>query len=416
MFNKNKKLIEKIVDIKEAVNQILLGSLVILFPLNQQYHFRPYPSVDGFIIDYLILKVSIPEILLFLIFFLNLKEIIKIVLSSKYYRFLFPFFVLLTISVIQSNYLYLALYENFLLILMILVGIYFFKNPEILNKKLLLGSVKFWFIFLTLLGSAQFLSQSSIFNNYALSGEFPYTEDYYHIKQKNIFFENLIPPYTVFSHSNIFGGYIIILFILLTLISGIDKRFLVLTLVNLILVGSVACILAFVVFLFSFKLKREFLMIFIKFIFFFSIAVYLIFSYRFSDFSGDFSIYRRLYMFDLSLNYFISNPLNFLFGSGYFNYFSIVKNDLYNYELVRFFQPPHFALNLIIWQYGFIFLSLIIFTFIKFFSKFNIEFLRLILVILILLSFDHYLITNHQFKVIFLILLPYSLKLKNSIK
>jgi len=416
MFNKYKKIIEKLVDIKRYLNLILLNSLIILFPLNQQYHFRPFPSVDGFIIDYLMIKISIPEIVLFMILLLNLREFFKEITKSNFYKLiaLLSFFFL--ISIFKSNYLLLALYENLVLISSLVLGFYLYKNIQILNKNILIISVKFWLIFLTVLGLSQFLTQGSVFNNYPLTGEFPYTEDYYHIKQKNIFFENLIPPYTIFSHSNIFGGYIIFLFVLLTTLHGFKKVFFSLTIFNLFLVGSVACFIAFSLYLISLKLNRSSVVLLIKSTLYLSLAVYFVYSYRYPEFLGDYSIYRRLYMFDLSLNYFISNPWNFLFGSGYYNYFGIIKNDLYRYELVRFFQPPHFTFNLIIWQYGFAFLCFLFFVIVKIFPKINLQTLRILLIIVVIFSFDHYLVTNHQFKFIFLILFPYSLNLKNSIK
>jgi hypothetical protein len=416
MFNKYKKIIEKIVDIKNYLNFILLNLLVILFPLNQQYHFRPYPSVDGFIIDYLILKVSIPEILVVLLLAINYKECLKIVFSKEYFKVISAIVLFFLVSILRSNYPLLAIYENILLLVCFVLGIYFYKNLKVLNKNLLVQSIKVWIVLLTLLGITQFVTQGSVFNNYPLTGEFPYTEDYYHIKQKNIFFENLIPPYTIFSHSNIFGGYLIFLFILLNTLEGFKKIFLILSIFNLILVGSVACLVAFSIYLLTLKVDLRKTSILFKFIFYLSLAIYLIYSYRYLEFRGDYSIYRRLYMFDLSLNYFISNPINFLFGSGYFNYFGLIKDSLYRYELVRFFQPPHFAFNFIIWQYGFVFLSFVLLLFTKLYSKINAATLRALVVVLILFSFDHYLITNHQFKIIFLLFFPYSLNLKNGIK
>jgi hypothetical protein len=120
-------------------------------------------------------------------------------------------------------------------------------------------------------------------------------------------------------------------------------------------------------------------------------------------------------MFDLSSNYFIDHPLEFLFGSGYFNYFQKIKLDLYNYEIVRFFQPPHYAPVLIIWQYGFVFLILILIVILRNFKNFNQNFLRFLLIILVLGSFDHYILTNHQHRILFVIVIPYSLKNKNRV-
>jgi len=295
------------------------------------------------------------------------------------------------------------------------LGCLFYQNLEIIKPKLLIKSLKIWILFLTLIACLQFLTQSSIFNNYSLTGEFPYSEDYYHIKQKSIFFNDLIPPYTIFSHSNIYGGYLVFLLFLLLFLENGNYLFLGLVLINLIIVGSVACLLAFFILLVSSKIDSKQLRILLLTLTALSLVVFFLNSFKYKEFSNDYSIYRRLYMFDLSSNYFIDHPLEFLFGSGYFNYFQKIKLDLYNYEIVRFFQPPHYAPVLIIWQYGFVFLILILIVILRNFKNFNQNFLRFLLIILVLGSFDHYILTNHQHRILFVIVIPYSLKNKNRV-
>jgi hypothetical protein len=409
-----KNLIELKVDTKSKICRLLLFLIFILFPLNQQYHLRPFPSVDGFIIDYLIVKISVVELLLISYYILNIREIYNSVLLS-YRRLIFSVTLFLVISIFQSNYIWLAIYENFILFLFFTTGIYFYKNQSIYPKELLIKAIKFWLIFLLILGFAQFYYQESIFDNYPLTGEFPYTDDYYHIKQKNPFLGDLIPPYGIFSHSNIFGAYVIFLIVFLRNLGEKKLIYSFVVLVLLLLIGSSACFLAFILYLISCYLNKKPLLVLIKLFIIVSLILYFLFSYKFEIFQGDYSVYRRLYMFDLSSIQFLDSPQIFWFGSGYYNYFSVVKDDLYFYELVRFFQPPHFAWNFIIWQYGFLFL---IFIFLLIYVKRNLmnkETLQIALLIVILFSFDHYLLTNHQIKFLLFLLIPYSLNPKNSV-
>lgn len=415
MFNKYRKINDKIVDIKSQINKFLVTLLIIIFPLNQQYHLKPFPSVDGFIIDYLILKVSIVEVLLFSIFILNVFNIFAQIkgLVLNWYFCGFLFFIVQ--SVLRSKYPLLSLYENLVLFLVFLIGLYIYNNVKILDTQLLSKSVRIWIVFLSLLGATQFITQKSVFNNYALTGEFPYSADYYHIKQKGLLFEEVIPPYAIFSHSNIFGAYIILLLVLLRVLRKDSFIFYLLTSLNLLIIGSSACILAFVIYLFSLKLDRRYISYLIILVPTLLLSLYFLNSFKYSEYQSNPSIYRRLYMFDLSSTYFIDNPEILLFGSGYLNYFSFIKSDLYRYELVRFFQPPHFSIFLIIWNYGILFLFLF-FYLLKIFSKnLSVAFLRICLILITLLFFDHYLVTNHQLKILLMILIPYSLNFKNSI-
>jgi len=340
MFKIIKKLIEQIVDRKDQLSKLLVTILIFLFPLNQQYHFRTFPSVDGHLIDYLILKVSVVELLLFALILINLKEVYLILLSYLKNFYFLSFLILILNSTLLSKYIWVSLYENLILVSIFITGVYLYKNQRLLDPIHLKRSIIFWIIFLSILAFLQFTFQKSIFNNYFLTGEFPYTQDYYHIKQKSLFFENLIPPYGIFSHSNILGSYLIFLLIFLNLLKADKKVFYYVVLIDLILIGSSVCLLAFFIFIFINQIKSRYLLttslnVFVTLI----LAGYFLYSYKYLDFNSDFSVYRRLYMFDLSSNLFIEDPKLLLFGSGYYNYFNYVKDFLYDYELVRFFNP-----------------------------------------------------------------------------
>ena len=120
-------------------------------------------------------------------------------------------------------------------------------------------------------------------------------------------------------------------------------------------------------------------------------------------------------MFDLFRIEFVASPVNFILGSGYFNYFEVVKNNLYDYEVVRFFQPPHNLFNLLIWQYGVLFLIFLGWFLVRNFKRVNPELAKFLLVILVASMFDHFFLTNHQIKFFIFLVIPYSLNRQNSI-
>lgn len=409
--------------IKEHLNKITIILLLALFPLNQQYHLRPFPSVDGFIIDYLIVKVSLPEILIFFLIFLNFKEIVlNLSNSSNRTKFiLFVFIIFLLLTVLRSNYLFLGIYEN-LVILSSAVVLLFLRGRFYLFENVFINSIKVWLILLFILSLFQFYFQSSVLNSYYIFGEFPYTEDHFHVKQKNVFVENMIPPYGIFSHSNILGGYVLLLLLSLALFKKDSFYFHFLAIGIFLLVGSVTVIAGYMLMLLLNLLKRysvHNIILEFKFFILFVLSLFLVntvYTLNTKNYMNDPSVYRRLYMVELSVKNFIENPFFFFFGSGYFNYFESVKSQLYDFELVRFFQPVHNSFYWFIWQYGFLFLYIcFIYLFLNW-KRLPYSSINLLYILSFIATLDHYILTNHQIKIILLIYLTYSLKFKNNVK
>lgn len=395
------------------IKELIFISILILFPLNQQLHLRPFPDVSGFIIDYLILKISIPEILLILFVIFNFWEIISNLKKSLNTRIFVGIYIFFSImSVYQSNYKILGIYESCVILILILTFPTFYKPSKIY---LFANSIKFWIISLSILGVLQFYYQSSVLNNYYVFGEFPYNEDFYHIKQKGFLFSNLIPPYAIFSHSNIFGGFLLVSIISLGILKKDSLYFHILSFGMFLIIGSVTVLIAYLFWLLLLKIKSNFNSFLLVGLIIGIYFLQLFYSYNYSNYQDNYSIYRRLYMFDLTSNYFASDPIKALFGVGYFNYFSEVKDDLYKYEIVRFFQPTHNLFNFIIWQYGVVFLIICLGLLLKILLRLNSVSKNLIFIILFVSMFDHYFITNHQLKLFLFLILPYSLNYKNSI-
>jgi len=403
----------------EKISYFLLLSLIILFPLNQQFHIRPFPNIEGVIIDYLILKVSLPEILLIIFTFFNISNIVnlfKFVINLNFKDILLISFliILVILNIFRSNYLYLAAYEN-LIILLIVLNALTLKNYNKVDLNFLLGmSLKFWMCSLIILGSFQVYFQESVLDNYYYFGEFTYSSNNYHIKQDGFILDKLIPAYGIFSHSNIYGGFFLISLMLLHLIKKQNAFFVFLGILGVFLSGSMNILIGLVMFLIFFYLKINFKFLFIYPLFLILVLNYL--SLSFANYSSDLSIYRRLYMVNLSNNKFLENPTEFVFGFGYFNYFREVSENLYTYEIIRFFQPPHNVFYFYIWNYGFLFLiSFIVFAY-RLLKDSNSNFQLVIIILISVSMLDHFLFTNHQLKMLLFLILPYSIKRVVSIK
>ena len=383
---------------KDKINCLILLGLTVLFPLNQQLHVKPFPDVDGFIIDYLMLKISIPELLIVLITIFQIRPILDSIKSERLVRYVtLTFSLFSTVSILFSKYQMVAIYENLIMVLLILNLLPFIRSSY-LNLNLFVNSIIIWMVLLSILGFSQFWLQESVLNSYALFGEFPYSEDYYHIKQKGFLFEDLIPPYAIFSHSNIFGGFILLSIMFLGVAKKDSIYFHLTSLLLFLIIGSLNILICYLIWIAFTKISRisRKEISFAK-VFFLLLTIYflqLFMSLNYAEYSGNFSLFRRLYMFDLSFNSFIENPTN-LFISGYYNYFYIVKDQLYRYEVVRFFQPPHNLFNILIWQYGVLFLISLFMLLNYLFKRIPQDLVKLVSVVLVI---------------------PYSLIAKNSIK
>lgn len=413
MYLKIKNLIETNVN---KINHFLFLLIFIIFPINQQYHFRPFSSVEGFIIDYLIIKISVQEIIFIFIFILNFFAIFRFFKSAKSIYIFLLFLVFVLVSILNSKYPYLALYDNLTWGLIIFCSLTFLRSSKVIKNEILVYSIKFWLIFLVTVGVFQFLNQGSIFNNYPITGEYPYSEDNLFIKQKNTLLTEFVPSMGIFSHANIFGAYFLFLLFILRCFNQDRIFFHILGVVVFLITGSLPVLISYIIWLFLIVFPKILNFNFLPLILFILIFAFILLPTFFDTklIESNYSVFRRVYLLIISKEYFTYNPLGFLFGFGYMNYFSIVKNNLWDYEIIRFFQPPHNIFILTIWNYGFIFLSLVFYLVYKIYKSGNFETKIFLILVLILGSFDHYILTNHQFQILGIII-PYSLFLKNKV-
>jgi hypothetical protein len=408
-----------LINFYEKSKYFILFLLVILFPVNQQLHIRPFPNIEGVIVDYLILKISIPEVLLIVLTLFNLNWIIRSLkehaeVISKYLLLWLIIIGFSILNIFKSNYPLLAFYENLILILILLnsLTLKYFQKINLLY--LFSNSIKFWMFTLLILGIFQFYAQESVLGSYYFFGEFTYSSDNYHIKQDGMLIKNLIPAYGIFSHSNIYGAFFLISSMFLHLVK---KNSLYLTLIaigGIFLSGSLNILLGFIFFLIFFYLKINYKILAIYCLFCFLVLNYL--SFGFQSYQEDLSIYRRLYMINLSNIKFSEDIFGAITGFGYYNYFKIVSEDLFFYEIIRFFQPPHNVFYLIVWNYGLIFLIAFLILLFKLIKNADKEFKIFFLILILISMFDHFIFTNHQIKMLLFLILPYSINRVLSIK
>ena len=393
--------------------ELIYYLIVILFPLNQQLHLRPFPSIDGRIIDYLIIKISIVEVLLICFTILNIPNLLKlfIELYRKHFYLFISFLgltVLVSLNSYFSRYPILSVYENLIIYLIILNSLTLGNFNWKIVTNLLQKSLKTWMILLVILGFLQVFYQSSILNSYKFFGEFPYESSNYHIKQDGLLFNNLIPAYGIFSHSNIYGAFFLFSLMFLCLLKKHTLLYIVIGSLGVLLSGSLnilICLLLFMLFSY-FKLNSKLLYLYLLV----SFIALNIFSLDFQKYEENHSIYRRVYMINISNEYFYQKPINFLFGFGYYSYFSDVAERLYRFEIIRFFQPPHNLIYLLIWNYGFISILILSYLWFRFSKAIHSSYRVLFLIILSVSMFDHFFFTNHQLKMLVFLILPYSLK------
>lgn len=407
-----------LIDQISRAKQFIFILIVLLFPLNQQLHIRPFPSVDGFIIDYLMTKVSVIEILLIAFTLLNSFNILKSFrnLELGYKEISISLFALIFLlsSIFRSNYILTAIYDNLILILIILNIPSLRELTSFDFSYLLTTSVKFWMVILLILGLFQFVAQGSVLNSYYIFGEFEYNSSNYHVKQDGFILKSLIPAYGIFSHPNIFGAFFLISGMYLHLVRKNSPYFVIFTIIGVLISGSLNILISLVLFFLFFYLKVSPKLLVITILFAFLTIQYLSIEYK--KYEGDDSIYRRLYMTHLSNNHFLENPNDLIFGAGFYNYFERVAEKLYVYEIVRFFQPPHNFIYLLIWNYGLLFVIFVSYLFYLFYRKINFNFKIFMLILIFTSLFDHFLLTNHQLKMLLFLILPYSLNYEFGIK
>ncbi|RJR26875.1 O-antigen ligase domain-containing protein [candidate division WWE3 bacterium] len=390
------------------LSKFLFFSLLAALPVNLGYHFIITQAyAGGLLIDYLIPTIFLPDIVAtFLIgawaLERNFKNDLKSLLSKRYFAIAVWFLFVMFLSLFMSN--------------RFLPSATFFTRTFLYTGVMLYASLRFDYardlkiyaniiavttLALGILGILQYSFQGSVFDNYLILGEQPYSANTPSISKENVLGHTKVPAYGLFRHPNIFGGilsiYLVIIVFLHYLISPKIFRMVV-------LFGSFALLFTFSYFSwisFGIGLLIYFLgrtgtflaraFVLSAFVFSFFIPVF-----RFLSASENPSIYRRSNLLDASYKIVKSD---YLFGVGINNSVVLLEKNIPWTRDIRFVQPVHNIYALLVLEIGIIGLLLFLSLFYTGFSKLksNTLFLQAALLQIIFLGcFDHYFVTIHQ--------------------
>ncbi len=350
--------------------------------------------VHGLLIDYLIPKIYLAEFFLIPFLIIELKQLKKIKLSSSLCFLLLIFLI----RQLLSNSALAAL-THLIHIAEICLFFQVIKNEPIFRtktgEKFSLGAMFAVVIFQSLIAIYQFIFQKSLLN-YHLLGE-TNLHDLANITKAQFFFGERILPYGTLPHPNILAGLIVIFSILiLQKIKGCKKTQIAL-IINVLLIiyltQSVTALLTiclFLVYLLIDRLKIKIAMITLIYYFFLLILPYSLSQITNKEITKD-SITRRVALNQVALTIFEKNVL---FGVGINNFtLEAEKNttNLVSKEIVRFVQPVHNLLFLILSEGGLLLMTIILI----FIYEARIDnFAKKTMILLAIASLDHYLISQ----------------------
>ena len=392
------------------LHKFLFYLLVFLVPLNLGKHFvYNWSYVHGLLVDYLVPTVYVTDLLLVLVlaFWLitfNKEEVKRTtrLLNEKGLVFLFLFFVSLGFSIAVASEPSAALYMAFKHILYGGLFLYVLRNFDTVKDFSRIARIFSISVFLlSILAFAQWFSQGSLFDNYLVFGEQPYSTSTPGIVKESFFGNTVVPSYGIFRHPNIFAGFLSIALLYMLVLIPEDKF----ALLSFAL-GCVALLLTFSKFtwlVFAFSLV---VVLFIKWfgkpakdaILALSILVFVLLFFLSIFSTNDFvagtrSLSRRA---DLLSDTYTLVRDNILFGVGPGGTYEYVKEW-------RFIQPVHNVFVLVLAESGIfalLFFSLFIFATLK--KAYPKDLLLIILLqVLLLAGFDHFFYTINQAQLLF---------------
>lgn len=452
-------LLQKLLNINiklvfETLSEKLIIALFITLPWNLGKHFELKISyINGFLVPYLIPTIYVQDLIILFILALNVAQNKAKKYQNNYLvsqRFLelerkifYLFLICLFFSTAFSERFLASFYfflRVFLYVMFFSLCVYYFNMPKI--RKGFLTASLFNFVFLIFLGIFQFVRQSSFFNNYIFMGEQPYNANTFNIVKESYGGVSKVPPYGLFSHPNIFAGYLLVFIILFSGLLfkkdfGNFKAKVILFFILLLggwvlfLTKSFSAIICLILFLFYLlfwvllrykvrdKVKKFWLAVFLL------VSIILAFNYIYSYSLGVNykSLYRRASLLRVSYLMFLEHPF---FGVGV-NSFTYKHLEFYQDEFsIRFFEPVHNVFMLILAEAGIfafafylcVFILSFWFLFVSFrhLKPLNIFYAFAILAIFLLSNFDHYFFTIHQTFLIFILTLMLGLTYTKSTK
>lgn len=372
--------------------------------------------MGGVLVDYLIPTVYLTDIL---IFFLILFWDLDILVNKPRYKFnvsvlsifltLFVFIVTLSFSVTSYPSLFKFIKYFELILFFLYTGLSFDLK---VNFEKIATVFSLSILFESSLGFLQWLSGSSVFNNYLFFGEQPYNYKTAGIIHESFLGFSKIPPYGTFPHPNVFGGFLSIFLVAIIYFSITNKKLRTLHVgavlygfLTLILIQSTAAWVSLGVglgFLILVKLfGRKALLVGAALIVMLNLGLLSANNTKISSYAA--SVYRRQDLIESSVLMIKAKPLT---GVG----LNLFTSNLEKYKKVRgpirFIQPVHNIFLLLLAESGvFPFLAFLLFLknlFTKSLEK-GVSALPVVLILqlLILGTFDHYLLTIQQGMLLF---------------
>lgn len=375
--------------------------LLFLLPVNLGKHFIfNFSYVNGILVDYLIPTIFVQDVLIFSILctwrFARRSMFLPIVVF-----FLFSVFL----STLVSNHFYLAFYGFIRYALYFGFFLYVLSEFDLANDlKISLKLLILSGVFVSLLAIAQTFLQHSVFNNYLVFGEQPYSYATFGITKKLLFGQAFIPPYSLFRHPNILAGYVSIIFFLnLFYVKKFDRRYIFfafLFFITILLTLSKVAVVSVILGTGLLALSR------FKALFIITLSLAILSGLLFTIKAGEPSIYRRASLVYTAYKIIQDKP-----------FYGVGLNNFVFYNRTAFMQPVHNIFLLGIAEQGFIafgFLVYLLFLAIKKLLH-NMDLLGATLLvclfqIIFIGSFDHYFLTIHQTFLLFLLTLALSLK------
>lgn len=190
---------------------LLFYIILLALPLNLGKHFIfDFSYSEGALIDYALPTVYVQDLLILL--FLALHVVLNRTLPKKTI-YLLPLSLLLLLNIVISENVLASAYFASRLVLyssFAIVGMKYLKKLSVVSLVVLLVISVFS---ISLLGLAQWFLQHSVFNNYLFFGEQPYSFLTPGILHHTFLGDNVIPPYAIFKHPNVLGGYLSIVLV-----------------------------------------------------------------------------------------------------------------------------------------------------------------------------------------------------------
>lgn len=391
----------------EFLTKLIFGIFIFSIPTNLfKIFFEQTSFVNGLRVDYLIPRLNLNDILLFLLLILffvgknkknNLKILKEFWENLKNKNILVPLFFVLMIFQFTTNHPIVGLSTIIRVFALGVTAILINKNNKILESQITYTSIKITIIFQSLLAWFQFLNQKSLLG-YFFFGE-TNINNFAGIAKSNLLGVEKILPYGTTAHPNILGGILAVFSIIQLNYLLNDKKYkkveffiLFLGIFTVILTQSISAILALIFGILAVYLKSK-LKIDLKKIslFFLLLNLVTIISLALLDQQKSSSIYRRAYLNTAAVNMVSENIFT---GVGLGNFTANVEKYSNDVEVVRFVQPVHNILLLFISEVGLIGITIIMALLIPIFRKTKkIPYSEYLIAITPIAVFDHYLLT-----------------------